>query len=197
MASMRQALDSMIQLSESQRDPRPVESNTTVLIQEAFDRMQSWIGLYVRSHIGSHTCANDFRDRIERRLLNQLGTDQPDSCSLDAAVKNTTKLLVHEDRRSNFKKAQICGSSSEIENVQDPESLHFVSRLELESQIRFIRQRIPAHLLPIIDTLYGFADAEEVTIDNLAAYLGIRRNTLDKRLSRLFKKLRTELSQFR
>jgi hypothetical protein len=186
----------MTELSAHQGDPRPVEDESIVLIRESIERMRSWISDYLRGQIGCHASPNDFTNRIERRLIARLESGALEAHNLDNEVKNVLRLLIYEDRRAEFRKSLVCCSSAEIENVRDPDSLQFALRLELESQIQAIRQRIPDHLLPIIDTLYGFSDAEELSIEELARRLGIRRNTLNRRLSRLFQKLRLEFGVF-
>ena len=183
----------MAGVSAHKGDVGSVQDENRILIRESIERLRSWINRYVQAHIGSHVSATDFTERIEIRLLKRLEPGTPKLNDIDEAVQNVLRLLVHESRRSDLRKSRRYTSNVEIETVQDPSSLHFASRVELDSQIQFIRKRIPEHLLPIIDTLYGFADAEELSIEELTEHFGIRRNTLNKKLSRLFRKLRREL----
>jgi hypothetical protein len=172
-------------------EARPGASND-VLIREAIDRLRTWIGRYVQNQLGFAASPNDFTDRLECRLR-RTGSQENDVDSLDAAVQNTLRLLVHEHRRSTFRKGRVCVSTADIEEIQDPHSLQFEARIELQSEVSLIRGLIPQDLLPVIDSLYGFVDEEPVSVAHLAKRLGIRRNTLNQRLRRLYITLRAEL----
>jgi len=168
-------------------------STNTLLVRKTVHRLHSWIATYVQSKLDPSASPSDFTARIERRLLARLGKDlAPDPRSLADAVHSTVKSLVHEDRRLAFRRAKLYDSNADIEKIEDPDSLEFASRLEIQSRVEFIRRSVPTDLQPLVDSLFGFAGGEDVSVAELANQLGIQRNTLDHRLHRLYAKLRKQ-----
>lgn len=174
---------------ESAEQPPLTDQDLKRRVQESIQRLWFWIQGYVqRSDPGAST--SDFADRIERRACRRL-KDNPDALTIDETVKNIVKLLVYEDRRAAQRRTQTDRFPS-IDGVEDPDSLHFLTEIEVESQMEVIRKHVSPEQLSILQSLYGFEE-EELTVGELAKNLGMQPTALYQKIHRLYAKLRREL----
>jgi DNA-directed RNA polymerase specialized sigma24 family protein len=185
------ALFSINPAQSSSAEERSEIDSQAKTIQDEIDQQRSWINRYVQSQLGSDVSAEDLNERIEKRLRARIASNR-EQLPLADAVKNVTKLLVYEEQRAAYRRSQICLSDANIQSLQDPASLEFAERIDLESQIKTVLDHIPPELLPIVESLYGFTEIE-VSRGEMARKLGMPRNRLDKKLSRLFADLRSAL----
>ena len=140
---------------------------------------------------------SDYAERVEERIAGHSNGDGEIS-TVDSAVRRTVRDLLQNDRRKKFRQESRFRQSNwtEVESIADPTGGRFAAAMEEEShlawQIEEIRRRVDVETMAILEQLYGF-HSEQWTLDNLAKKMGIKRNTLEKRLARTFEKLRHEL----
>jgi DNA-directed RNA polymerase specialized sigma24 family protein len=140
---------------------------------------------------------SDYVDRVERRVEDRLN-GSGELAAVDEEVRRGFRDFVHNDSRTRARRQVRFDTSNaaSAEAVPDPNSSDFALAIEEESHLEWhmeeIRRRVDPETMAILEQLYGF-HPEQWTIDNLAKKMGIKRNTLEKRLSRTFAKLRREL----
>ncbi len=140
---------------------------------------------------------SDYVERVELRVAGQLKSDG-EITAVDDAVRRNFRDVAQNDRRTKSRQQIRFAYSTprQLESIPDTNGGRFAAALEEESnfewQIEEIRQRVDPETMTILEQLYGF-HSERWTIDNLAKKMGIRKNTLEQRLSRTFAKLRSEL----
>ncbi len=173
----------------------PVEMELAV--EQSIERQWSWMVPFVKAQLGLSASPYDFKDRIVQSLARHWrGTLEPQP--FDEAVRKELKQCMHDDRRTAFRRAQKQGIPAETEQIPDPRSLDFVSRLERNSQLDLVRKYIQDErpdYQPIVDKLFGFHDEEEVKVAELAEQLGIPTDTLRHRLYRFYAELQVRLSR--
>jgi DNA-directed RNA polymerase specialized sigma24 family protein len=180
-----------------QKDPPPSKSELELAVEQSMERLQSWTTSCVQSQLGPSVSPYDFMDRLVQSLIPRW-QGPLDSVRVDEAVRKTLRQLVHDDRRKAFRRAQKYQPAAEIEEVPDPRSLDFASQLEIDSAMSLIREHIRnvrPEYQPIVNSLFGFVDEEELTVKELATKIGILPDTLRRRLSRFYAELRTRLSK--
>lgn len=158
-------------------------------LQESVQKQWFWIQEHVQ-RFDRTASTSDFADRIVGRLVDRV-EEATDPAGLDEAVRNTAKLLSYEDRRKYLRREKRWRSSSEM-NVADPDSLSFAAEVELESEMQFIRRHVSSDQFAMLESLYGFEE-EELTIEEVADNLGMKRMAVYQKLHRLYVKLRREL----
>lgn len=179
-----------------QEDTPRSQVEMELAVEQSLERQWTWMAAFVKAQLGLSSSPYDFKDRILQSLVRHWrGPLEPKP--FDEAVRKELKQCVHNERRKVFRHNQACLSTAEIETLPDPASLQFASQLESFSQIQFILEQTPADLVPVLESLYGFHSKEIRTREELARDLGIRRSTLDKRLGRLFAKLRNNFRPVR
>ena len=169
------------------------DSDALDLIWKAIERVRPCLAKYVASQFDLLS-ENDFTDGIARRLIAQKRSNPSilsDSSGMDEAVRNTLRLLVHERKRTVYRRGEIAISPK----ATDPNSLAFAEKLETESLAQAVLRRVPADMLSIIENLYGLHETEELSVKAIAANLGISENTLSQKLSRLRADLRRKLGK--
>jgi DNA-directed RNA polymerase sigma subunit (sigma70/sigma32) len=167
------------------------------LIRQAIERVRPWMAHYVKSKLDFTVSENDFTDRIVERLSTPKPSPKPGKVSVsmdepslvEAAVKDSLKILVHEEKRSAYRKKLTPLDDA----IPDPQGASFVMDLETESAAREILSQIPKDMLPIMKSLYGLSGEEVMTVREVAAKLGIEEEVLRKRLSRFRASLRERL----
>jgi DNA-directed RNA polymerase specialized sigma24 family protein len=163
------------------------------LIRQAIERVRPWMAHYVKSKLDFTVSENDFTDRIVERLSTprpgkvSVSADEPSL--VEAAVKDSLKILVHEEKRSAYRKKLTPLDDA----IPDPRGASFVLDLETESAAREILSQIPKDMLPIMKSLYGLSGEEVMTVREVAGKLGIEEEVLRKRLSRFRASLRERL----
>jgi hypothetical protein len=176
--------------------PSPPQAELERAIEQSMERSQSWMIPFVTSQLNSSVSPYDFWERIVQYVTSRWqGSLDPNR--VDGAVRKAFEQLVHDERRNEFRRSQKFQTTPEIENVSDPRSLHFASQLERASQMALIREYLQnerPNYQSMVDQLFGFHE-EEVSLDILAKRLGIRKNTLQHRLYRLYTELRSRLSR--
>ena len=166
------------------------DSELKLRVQESVHRRWFRIQEYVQ-RFDPTASPSDFEERIINRLAGRIDDDS-DTARLDTAVQDTVKVLVHEDRRKAQRRALLCVGFSQRTGITDPESLRFATKIDLESQMRFVRQHVSPDQLAILESLYGFEE-EELTVEELAQHLSMQRMALYQKLHRLYLKLRREI----
>lgn len=170
--------------------PGVIHSDIRLRVQESVHRLWFSIQEYVQ-RFDPTASPSDFTDRIAKRLVNRI-EDHSDDAEIDTAVQNTVRVLVHEDRRNAQRRAPFWRTLSDSNGVADSQSLDFANRIEMESQMQFLRQHLSADQLAILESLYGFQE-EELTVEELARNLRMQRMALYQKLHRLYVKLRRDL----
>jgi len=155
----------------------------------SISRLGEWIDTYVRDKLGPDVCGNDFVDHLYRRAKRQAdSTSLPPS--LDERIRNMLKILVFQERMRIYRVSRRYVPVAHLESCGHPASLEFAEILETEAEARFFLESIPEDLRPIIKHLYGL-DGERVrSRKEIAKSLGVKINTLNQRLRRLYERLR-------
>jgi DNA-directed RNA polymerase specialized sigma24 family protein len=178
-------------------NPPPSQLEMEVAVEQSMERLRSWTVSFVHSQLGPSTSPYDFVERVAQ-CLTPRWQGPLDPIRVDEAVRKTLQKLVHNDRRTVIRRARKYQSTADIEKVPDPRSLDFASQLELDSAMSLVWEHIRNErpdYKPIVDSLFGFVDEDELSVKDLANRLGILPDTLKHRLSRFYAELRTRLSR--
>jgi hypothetical protein len=154
-------------------------------------QLQSWISLYASRHLGPGVSPFDFFESLGRRLAGRLENGCSDA-ELEKSVKINVRYLVKQQKRENARKANQAVPLAEAGELPDPRSggmEQVFQRREADELLKHFDEEVAGW----IAKLYGFG-CEELPRVQLAKKLGIRRNTLDARLAREFRKLRAKLA---
>jgi len=150
----------------------------------------------IQQQIDPSASPSDYAERVEKLVTARLKHDSEIE-AVDEAVRDAFRDIAQNDQRSRLRQRIRFdfSRSLQLELIRDPKSDGYAATLEDNShnewQIEEIRRRVDPETMTILEQLYGF-HSEQWTIDNLAKKMGIRKNTLEQRLSRTFAKLRGE-----
>jgi hypothetical protein len=156
-------------------------------------RLRSWIDSYVPSQLGSDACGNDFVELLYKRVSSSLKKRRQDGLSpeeFNVEVRNSLRLLVHEEQQKIFRRSKRLIPVSDVETLPDPTSLEFAEHLDVAAEARAFLERIPEDLIPVVRHLYGLDGEKVKSRKQLAKDLGLKVNTLNQRLRRVYEKLR-------
>jgi len=140
---------------------------------------------------------SDYADRVVERVAGRLNRDG-ELPAPDEEVRSAFRDIVHNDSRTRVRQQSRFDNSNptKVELIADPNSCDFARTIEEESNVEWqmeeIRRLVDPEMMAIIEQLYGF-HSQQWTTENLAKKMGLRKNTLEKRLSRTIAKLRREL----
>ena len=155
-------------------------------------QLQSWISLYASRHLGPGVSPFDFFEPLGRRLAGRLENGCSDA-ELEKSVKINVRYLVKEQKRETARKTNQAVPIAEAGDPPDPR-LGVIEQVLRQEEADELLKHFDDDVAGWIAKLYGF-DCEEVPRVQLAKELGIRRNTLDARLAREFRKLRAKLAK--
>lgn len=189
MASPSRAVSSKIDPNNTVQQISDQRGEVNSVVWESILRQWPSIEEYVQSQLGPSVSVSDFSDRIISRLADRVD-ETTNIAIIDELVQKTVRFLAHEERRTAYRRAKFYAPDANLDNLKDPASLDFVHGLDSETKARAILERVPPEMVPIIDSLFGF-QKETVTQKALAKSLGISRQTLKRRLNKLFEDLRT------
>ena len=172
-----------------------VNQEVADIVRQAIERVRPWMAKYVQSQLDWSVSENDFTDRIVRRLSaaheKEPFLDAAAPTLAEEAVKESLRFLVHEEKRSTYRKPLIPLE----ESTPDPKSALFLSELETESRAKEILSHVPKDLLPVVKSLYGLYGEEELSARAIAKKLGIKEDSLRQKLCRLRADLRQKLGK--
>jgi predicted ArsR family transcriptional regulator len=168
----------------------PSQSNLRRQLHESIEKQWFWIQEHIQRSDPTAS-ASDVADRIVDRLATQI-EQVIGPTELDAAVRNTAKLICYENWRTLSRRNRRQVVVSETVELLDPGSLQFATAMELQSDLDFIRRRLSPEQLDLIESIYGFGDKEPLTVAQLAANLTMKEVTLRQKLHRLYKRLKAE-----
>ena len=153
------------------------------------DEMQPWIETYVSRFLSGEASPWNFRHRLFRRLERTVTIDFSAS-EIKDVIEKAVKDLVHDQNRTEFRRSRKFASQGKIELLIDPQS-HFVEeKLIQQSEALAVLRLMTDEDRHLIEQLYGLRDLQKVSRAEMAQKLGIRRNTLDQRLRRIFHSVR-------
>jgi hypothetical protein len=158
-------------------------------LQQSVQKQWFWIQEHVQ-RFDPTASASDFADRIVTRLLDRVDYLTTEA-ELDESVRNTAKLVCYEEHRRCVRREKRHVVVSEY-SCPDPASLHFAAEAELQSDMDFIRRFVSPEQLELLESLYGFGEKEELTVEQLAETHGMKTMTMYQRLHRLYKRLQAE-----
>jgi RNA polymerase sigma factor (sigma-70 family) len=123
-----------------------------------------------------------FFDRLKDRVPPE--ASQQD---LDYLVRSEVKSIYSEfrDHPSGF---------PFVSEYADPSGDRFREDLERADEARECLEQLPKPIRELLEDIYSL-DAEEMTREELAKKLGIKRNTLDQRISRAMRAIRLRLKR--
>jgi hypothetical protein len=187
----------MAQILEERTVAAEEESSNSISLSKLFaalQRSQSWISNYATPRLGPSVSPYDFTERLHRRLRGRVSDQSPDT-EVDEALKTTVRYLVKEQCRVEFERAKRFVPEEEGSEVPDPGGLSWVQEFERNNDSRValeLLRSLDPEMLDWIKKIYAFNSEEDARAE-LAKHLGIRRNTLNQRLSRKFRNLRSQL----
>ena len=151
------------------------------LLWQALERNAEWIESYV-SIPGAmlKEYLNWFFERLNGRVPPE-ATEQ----DLDHLVRAEVKSIYREFRD------RPCGCPI-LGDYGDTSAHRFGRELQLADEARDCLEQLPKQTRQLLEDLYSL-DEEEITRDELARRLGIKRNTLDQRICRAMKAIRLRL----
>ena len=153
------------------------------LLWQALERNAGWIKNYIS--VPGYVLKEYlqwFFDRLKDRVPAEASGRE-----LDHFVQAEVKSIYRDfrDRPSG---------SSYLGEYADPSSDRFPNDLERSDEARECLEQLPKQIRALLEDLYSL-DAEEISRDELAKRLGIKRNTLDQRISRARKAIRLRLKR--
>jgi RNA polymerase sigma factor (sigma-70 family) len=150
---------------------------------QALERNAEWIKNYI-SIRGSvlKDYLKWFFDRLKDRVPPE--ASQQD---LDHLVRSEVKSIYSEFR-------DLPPGFPFVGEYADPSSDRFREDLERADEARECLEQLPKRIRALLEDIYSL-DAEEITREELAKRLGIKRNTLDQRISRAMRAIRLRLKR--
>jgi len=156
-------------------------------LRHALDRNADWIADYIsisRSHAdfpgaGREAVMKGYLEWFFERLKYRVPEDASEQY-LDQLVRTEVKSIYREfrDRPAGFSLGDHVDTSA--------------NKFELGDQARECLEQLPKQMRSLLEDLY-MSDGKEITRDELAKKLGIKRNTLDQRICRAIKTIRHHL----
>ena len=155
------------------------------LLWQALERNADWIADYI-SLSRSHSVLKEYLEWFFERLKDRVPQEASEQ-DLDHLVRAEVKSIYGEfrDRPS--------GSPCAGEYA-DTAAHKFGQTLQLDDQARECLEQLPKQIRDLLEDVYSL-DKEEMTRAELAEKLGIKRNTLDQRISRAIKTIRHRLKR--
>jgi DNA-directed RNA polymerase specialized sigma24 family protein len=111
---------------------------------------------------------------------------------LDRLVRKEVRRLFHRDVPSGARK----GRFGDVADLEDPSALGFERKIELFDEVRACLECLQKQNRELIIEAFALTEADlscKNVRDRLAARLGINRNTLDQRISRALRLMRTRM----
>jgi DNA-directed RNA polymerase specialized sigma24 family protein len=149
----------------------------------ALERNADWIKTYTSI---SGSVLKEYLKWFFERLKDRL-PPQPSEQDLDHLVRAEVKSIYSEfrDRPSGF---------PYLGDYADTSGDRFRQDLERSDEARECLEQLPKQIRMLLEDVYSF-DEEEITRDELARRLGIKRNTLDQRICRAIKAIRLRVKR--
>lgn len=158
----------------------------------ALQRSQAWISNYAVARLGPGISPFDFTEPLQRRLQGRV-SDLSSDDEVDEVLKTHVRYLVKEQHRVELKKAKPLVREQEAGEIPDPRGLSWVDEFERKHDSRValeLLQSLDEDRLNLLRQVYS-CDSDEDSRAELAKRMGLTRNTLNKRLSRILKDLRS------
>jgi len=102
--------------------------------------------------------------------------------------------LVRADVKGIFREFRDRPPGFPLSDYADTSALKFGHILQLDDQARECLEQLPKEIRNLLEDLYS-SGAKEITREELAKKLGIKRNTLDQRICRAMKTIRRRLER--
>ena len=174
----------------------PGSSLSLARLFDALQRSQVWISNHAMSRLGPGVSPFDFTESLHKRLNGRVSDHSSDD-EVDEVLKTQFRYLVKEQHRMELRRVKPLVSQAETSEIPDPHSLSWAEGVQRENHSRDalgLLEALPQAKLDLLREVYGFVGEEESRTE-LASRLGLKRNTLNKRLSRILRDLRLEASR--
>jgi DNA-directed RNA polymerase specialized sigma24 family protein len=150
------------------------------LLWQALERNADWIADYI-SISRSHSVLKEYLEWFFERLKDRVPQEATEQ-DLDQLVRAEVKSIYGEfrDRPSGFPLGDYVDTSAH--------------KFAFGDQARECLEQLPKQIRNLLEDLYS-SGAKEITRAELAKKLGIKRNTLDQRISRAMKTIRHRLKR--
>ena len=158
-----------------------------IRLRQALERNADWIEDYIsisRSHAdfpdaGREAVMKGYLEWFFERLKYCVPEDASEQ-DLDQLVRTEVKSIYREfrDRRSGFPLGDYADTSAH--------------KFAFGDQARECLEQLPKQIRNLLEDVYS-TDDEEISRNELAKKLGIKRNTLDQRICRAIKTIRRQL----
>ncbi len=158
-------------------------------VLQVADEMQPWIESYVSRFLHGEASPWDLRDRLLRRLERKV-TSECLAYEIKDLIAKTVKDLVHDQNRTEFRRSRKFRSQASVDQLIDPQSHLVEEKLIQESEALAVLRIMSQDDRHLIEQLYGLRNLQKVSRAEMAQKLGVRRNTLDQRLRRIFDSVR-------
>ena len=152
------------------------------LLREALERNAEWIGSYIEIADAGQAVLAEYLEWFFDRLKDRVPSDATDE-ALDRLIRAEVRSIY---RRLKFRR----GAPPWLAEVPDPEGERFEEDLARRSELNDFLDHLAPEVRGIVEAAYSMSE-EEFSRDELAKRLGIKRNTLDQRISRALKALRS------
>jgi DNA-directed RNA polymerase specialized sigma24 family protein len=160
-----------------------------IRLRQALERNADWIEDYIsilRSHAdfpdaGREAVMKGYLEWFFERLKDRTPEDASEQ-DLDQLVRTEVKSIYREfrDRRPGFPLGDYADTSAH--------------KFAFGDQARECLEQLPKQIRNLLEDVYS-TDDEEISRNELAKKLGIKRNTLDQRISRAIKRIRHRLKR--
>jgi DNA-directed RNA polymerase specialized sigma24 family protein len=155
------------------------------LLAEHVEQVLLSLEAHIRSCLGPDYGPWDLRDKVLQRVRKLSAT--PTEVCVDA--RDVAVQVISHERRNINRRSYHFDDTVTLETLADRHSLDFAKRLEVESVAKEMIALAPRETKTIIEYLAGLRE-DELDQTEIANLLGLRVNTVHKRMERYRRKFR-------
>ena len=168
-----------------------LSSDSTAAIRSALERNLGWIKTHI---LGPNITDQDIPSYIDWicEWLKERVQAASDSQELDRIVRKELRGLFGHEPTNGNRKALF----GDVGQLEDPSALLFERKIELSDEVRACLECIEKDARDLIIEAFTLTEADlsrKNVRNQLAARLGINRNTLDQRISRALRRIRARM----
>lgn len=168
-----------------------LSSDAAESLWRAIERNRDWIKTYALTPEAREQDVESYVKWIYDRLKDHI-PEFAAPTDLDRLVRKEVRRLFDRDLPNGARKARF----GDAADVEDPSALSFERKIELSDEVRACLQCLQEQNRELIIEAFTLTEADlscKNVRDRLAARLGINRNTLDQRISRALRLMRTRM----
>ena len=168
------------------------EGSAPAALTQALRNMHEWIYTYVSQNLHEAAALDEFTDKLMIRLRRVLARDP--TCCPKAAITKTVGDLVHDLNRTAIRKETRFLTRAAFDDLIDSRQNIETTLIEQvpQEQARAILCALKDKDRDLVEKVYGLHECR-LSRNQIARELGLRRNSIDQRLRRIFESIRNAL----